>query len=211
LGQAGLLQENVSAGYPKLLQQEYFHLKNKYQLQAVPQPVHFLRMRPGNFPSIRLAQLAMLIYQSSHLFAYIKDTLHIEDIKKLLSVTASDFWNKHYTFSQPSRYMPKALGSQKVQNIIINTIVPVLFAYGQMHGEEQYKNKALHWLNSLPAEKNAITGGFVQLGIANTCAYDSQGLIELKTNYCDKKKCLDCAIGNALLKGFAARKAANPL
>jgi hypothetical protein len=170
LGQAGLLTDDA----------EYVHLKNKYQLQPVPQSVHFLRMRPGNFPTVRLAQLAMLIHQSSHLFAYIKEVINIQDVKKLLT-------------------MSKA-GNQMVNNIIINTIVPVLFAYGQMNQEERYTNKALQWLTALAAEKNTITNNFAALGIANTCAYDSQGLIELKTNYCDHKRCLDCAIGNALLK-----------
>lgn len=174
LGQAGLVTDHG----------EYNHLKNKYQLQPVPQSVHFLRMRPGSFPTIRLTQLALLIHQSSHLFAYIKDVMHLRDVKKLLAHSKA--------------------GSQMVNNIIINTVVPVLFAYGQQYHEEWYINKALQWLAALPAEKNNITNHFAALGIANTSAADSQGLIELKTNYCDQKRCLDCAIGNALLKNTAS-------
>jgi hypothetical protein len=183
-----------------MLQKEYRHLRKKYNLQPVPQPVHFLRMRPMNFPTVRLAQLAALIYQSGHLFAHIKETEAIDDIKKLLSVTANDFWHYHYTFTDISDYRPKKLGRQMVHTIIINTIVPLLFAYGVMHDEEQLKNRALHWLESMPPEKNYITGGFTGLGISNRHANHSQALIELKSHYCDHKKCLDCSVGNALLK-----------
>jgi hypothetical protein len=204
LGQAGLLKGPFEDKYPQLLQKEYHHLQKKYNLQPVPQTVHFLRMRPGNFPTVRLAQLAMLIHQSSHLFTFIKDTGQLAAIKKLLTVTANDFWHYHYTFTELSSFQPKTLGHQMVHTLIINTIVPILFAYGLMHNEEQYKNKALHWLEELPAEKNTIIHGFAALGINSKDAYDSQALLELKSRYCDHKKCLDCSAGNALLKGYAA-------
>ena len=200
LGQCGLLQGDFEDAYPIMLQKEYAHLKKKYNLQPVRQPVHFLRMRPGNFPTVRLAQLAMLVHQSNHLFAYIKEAVHVSDIKKMLAVTANDFWHYHYTFSEKSAYQPKVLGNQMINTLIINTVVPVLFAYGHLHNEEQYKNRALHWLEQITAEKNSITTGFTEIGIANKNAYDSQALIELKSRYCDAKKCLDCPVGNALLK-----------
>ena len=87
-----------------------------------------------------------------------------------------------------------------IDTIIINAVVPVLFAYGLLHNEEQYKNRALNWLDELEAEKNSITDGYVELGIVNKSACDSQALLELKSHYCDLKNCLDCAVGNALLK-----------
>jgi Protein of unknown function (DUF2851). len=183
LGQAGLASDN----------EEYIHLKNKYQLQPIPQSVHFLRMRPGSFPTVRLTQLAMLVHECSHLFAYIKDAVHLRDVKKMLGYSKA--------------------GSQKVNNVIINTIVPVLFTYGQLYQEELYINKALQWLAALPAEKNNITNGFVALGVGNSCAADSQALKELKTNYCDTKRCLDCAVGNSLLKytaGSASQRGVDP-
>jgi hypothetical protein len=199
-GQCGLLEGTFEDPYPVMLQQEYAHVKNKYQLQPVKQAVHYLRTRPINFPTIRLAQLAMLIHQSGPLFAYVKEAPQLGDIKKLLSVTASPWWDHHYTFHKITRQRSKRLGNQMIDTIIINAVVPVLFAYGLLHNEEQYKNRALNWLDELEAEKNSITDGYVELGIVNKSACDSQALLELKSHYCDLKNCLDCAVGNALLK-----------
>jgi hypothetical protein len=199
-GQCGLLEGAFEEEYPAMLQREYLHVKNKYQLQPVRQSVHFLRTRPVNFPTIRLAQLAGLLYRSSQLFAFIKETEQLSEIKKWLSVTASEFWNEHYTFQKSSLSRPKKLGNQMIDTLIINTVVPVLFAYGLLHNEEVYKNRALKWLDELEPEINAITNCYSELGIVNKSAFDSQALLELKGHYCDAKKCLDCAMGNALLK-----------
>ncbi|OQP56948.1 hypothetical protein A3860_10250 [Niastella vici] len=203
-GQCGLLEGEFDSAYPLMLQKEYGHLKTKYQLEPVRQAVHFLRTRPVNFPTVRLAQLAMLIHGSSHLFAFIKDTTDLGDVKKWLAVTASEFWDHHYTFHKQSVHRPKKLGNQMIDTIIINTVVPMLFAYGLLHNEEQYKNRALNWLDELEPETNAITHGYTELGIVNKSACDSQALLELKSRYCDPKKCLDCGVGNALLKSSVA-------
>jgi hypothetical protein len=200
LGQCGLLEGKFSAEYPAMLQREYLHIKAKYQLQPVRQSVHFLRTRPVNFPTVRLAQLAKLIHGSTHLFAYIKDTVQLNDVRNWLAVTASEFWDHHYTFQKSSGYRSKKLGNQMIDTLIINTVVPVLFAYGSIHNEEQYKNRALNWLDELEPEMNAITSGYAELGVVNKSACDSQALLELKSRYCDPRKCLDCAVGNALLK-----------
>jgi hypothetical protein len=162
--------------------------------------VHFLRTRPVNFPTVRLAQLARLLYCSNHLFAFIKETEQLSEIRNWLSVTASEFWDEHYTFQKSSVRSPKKLGNQMIDTLIINTVVPVLFAYGLLHNEEQYKNRALNWLDEMEPEMNAITNGYTELGIVNKSAFDSQALLELKGHYCDAKKCLDCSVGNALLK-----------
>lgn len=203
-GQCGLLEGEYEDEYPIMLQREYQHLKTKYKLQPIRQAVHFLRMRPVNFPTVRLAQLAMLVHRSCHLFAYIKDTTQLSDIRKWLSITPGGFWDNHYTFQKDSVNKPKKMGSQMIDTLIINTVVPVLFAYGLLHNEEPYKNRALNWLDELEPENNSITNGYSQLGIVNKSACDSQALLELKTHYCDPKKCLDCAVGNALLKRSAA-------
>ncbi len=199
-GQAGLLEKEFDEHYPKLLQKEYRFLKKKYQLKTVHQPVFFLRMRPANFPSLRLAQLAMLIHESLHLFAAVKETAVLKEIRNLLTVTANDYWNYHYVFDELSASKPKKLGNQMIDNILINTVVPVLFAYGHYHKESKYKDKALQWLMEIAEEKNTITKGFQQLGIEQKNAFDSQALIRLKNEYCDQKKCLDCAIGNKILR-----------
>jgi len=199
-GQAGLLEESFAEDYPKLLQREYNFLKKKYNLAPIHNPVHFLRMRPGNFPTIRLSQLAALIQNSAHLFSKILEIEKLSEIKKLFDVTANDYWHYHYRFDESSSFKKKTIGKDMIDNVIINTIVPVLFAYGLYHKEEKYKNKAVLWLEELPAEVNSITKGFAGLKLSNLSAFDSQSFIELKTQYCDNKHCLRCAVGNTLLK-----------
>lgn len=199
-GQAGLLKGSFKEDYPKLLQKEYHFLKKKYDLKPIYAAVYFLRMRPGNFPTIRLAQLAALIQNSAHLFSKILEIEKVSEIKKLFDVTANDYWHYHYRFDDSSAFKKKTVGKNMMDNVIINTMVPVLFAYGLYHKEEKYKNKAIRWLEELPAEINSITKGFASLKLSHKTAYDSQSFIELKTQYCDHKHCLQCAIGNALLK-----------
>lgn len=199
-GQCGLLEGEFEAEYPAGLQQAYLHLKNKYALEPVRQSVHFLRTRPVNFPTVRLAQLAGLLYRSNHLFAFVKETQQLSEIRNWLAVTASAFWDDHYTFQKNAVHRPKKLGHQMIDTLIINTVVPVLFAYGVLHNEEPYKNRALNWLDEMDPEINAVTSCFTELGIVNKSAFDSQALLELKSHYCEAKKCLDCAMGNALLK-----------
>ncbi|MGF2412807.1 MAG: DUF2851 family protein [Ferruginibacter sp.] len=201
-GQAGLLQGNFTEDYPILLQREYKLYNAKYKLQPTQAPLFFLRMRPANFPTVRLAQLAMLVHTSLHLFAKIKESNSIKEIKALLNVTANDYWHYHYMLDEPSAFKEKNLGAQMIDNILINTVVPVLFAYGQYHKENSYKDKALQWLLEITAEKNTITKGFAALSVNNKNAFDSQSLIQLKNEYCNKKRCLDCAVGNRLLKAL---------
>jgi hypothetical protein len=199
-GQAGLLDEVFAEDYPTLLQKEYLFLKKKYNLQKVEASMIFLRMRPSNFPTVRLAQLAMLVHKSLHLFSKIKESGDIKSIKQLLEVTANDYWHYHYIFDETSAFKKKKLGEQMIDNTLINTVVPVLFAYGHYHGENSFKDKALQWLEEIKAEKNSITNGFTSLQIENKTAFDSQALIQLKNEYCNKKRCLDCSIGNKLIR-----------
>ncbi|MES2882867.1 MAG: DUF2851 family protein, partial [Bacteroidota bacterium] len=203
LGQAGLLKNKFTEDYPILLQREYAFLQKKYNLQPVVLPVHFLRMRPGNFPTIRLSQLAALIHSSAHLLSKILEAQKITDLLPLFNVTANDYWHYHYTFETPSVFKKKILGGAMVDNIFINTVIPALFAYALYHGEEKHKTKALAWLETIGKETNTITKGFESLGVKNNSAYDSQSLIELKTKYCNDKLCLQCAVGNAMLKNEA--------
>jgi len=199
-GQAGLLDGEFTGDYPKLLQREYLFLKKKYGLQKVEAGMFFLRMRPSNFPTLRLAQLAMLLHKSQQLFSKIKESQDVNNIRGLLRVTANDYWHYHYVFDVPSPFKKKKLGEQMIGNILVNTVVPVVFAYGHYHHEQVYKDKALHWLEHIKAEQNAITRGFTTLGANNKTAFDSQALIQLKNEYCNKKRCLDCSIGNKLIR-----------
>ena len=199
-GQAGLLENTFADDYPAMLQKEYLFYKSKYQLKPIQASLFFLRMRPANFPSVRLAQLAMLINQSVNMFSVIKESKSLKEIKGLLNVTANDYWHYHYVFDEMTAFKEKNTGTQMINNILINTIVPIVFAYGLFNKEESYKNKALEWLEEISAEKNNITNAYTQLGIENNNAFDSQALIQLKNEYCNKKRCLECAVGNRLLK-----------
>jgi len=199
-GQAGLLENEFQESYPLLLQKEYRFYKKKYQLKPVSLPLYFLRMRPSNFPTIRLAQLSMLIHHSSHLFSLIKEASGLPEVIKLLDVKANDYWHYHYRLGEPSAYREKNLGEQTIHSIIINTVVPILFAFGHYHQDEALKEKALNWLQHAKAEKNNITRGFQLVGIKNDTAFDSQALLQLKNLYCMHRRCLECAVGNKLLR-----------
>jgi len=201
LGQAGFLEGSFSEDYAIMLQKEYVFYKKKYQLNKLKVQPYFLRMRPANFPTLRLAQLAMLIHQSSYLFSKVKETEGVIAIKELLDVTANDYWHYHYKLDEPTEYHPKLLGKQMVENIIINTVVPVLFAYGYYTKDEKIKDKAVQWLEELSPEKNSITKKWNEHKVSNKNALESQALIELKNVYCDYHRCLQCSVGNAILKG----------
>jgi hypothetical protein len=195
LGQAGLLEKDFIEAYPLSLQKEFRYLRKKYSLPVIHPSVLFLRMRPGNFPGIRLAQLAGLLSLSTSWFALIKEADSPRALKKLMTVTASPYWDDHHLPSGP-----KKLGEQMKDNILINTGTSLLFAYGHLRGERAFQDKALRWLREIPAEKNALVTGWGRQGIYSKNAADTQALLELKTRYCDPKKCLECAVGSFLLR-----------
>ncbi len=199
-GQAGLLDSNFAEDYPALLRREYEYLQKKYALAPIHHRFHFLRMRPVNFPTVRLAQLAALINRSTGMFSEMMSAESIKELYRILDCEANDYWHYHFRFDEPGNYQPKRLGKSMLDTLIINTAAPLLFAYGLHHDNDSQQARAIHWLEELAAEKNKITSSFRKLGVAARHAADSQGLLELKAHYCDKKKCLDCAIGAALLK-----------
>jgi len=200
LGQGGLLTDKFHDPYPLMLQREYRFLQKKYNLRPVIHPVHFLRMRPGSFPTIRLAQLAAVVTSSVHLFSKIIQEESLDQVRSWFRAEANDFWHYHYTLNGESAHRIKSIGASMIDNIIINTIAPVLFAYGNVYGRHALKEKAIRWLEETKPEKNSITKGFERLGLVSRSAMDSQALIELKARYCDQRKCLYCSAGNYLLK-----------
>ena len=200
LGQAGLLESTFEDAYAVMLQKEYRYLKKKHGLQLIHQPLHFLRMRPSNFPTVRLAQLAMLVHQSSHLFSRLMEAESLNDIKKMFNVTTNDFWHTHYTLQETSTFKRKNLGVTMVENILINTIVPMLFVYAAEHDVPKAQQKAITWLQQLPKENNRITRLWEDADASHANAFDSQALLYLKKQYCDRKRCLNCAVGNSILK-----------
>jgi hypothetical protein len=200
LGQAGLLHKNFKEDYPKLLYREYQFLQKKYELRVINLPPSFLRMRPVNFPTIRLAQLAMLVFRSHHLFSQIKEAKTVNDLRPLFDITANDYWHYHYRFDEESAYLEKHTGAQITDTIIINAVVPVLFAFAKHTGENGLKEKAIGWLEQIKAEENRQVKMFRALSVSCNHAFDSQALLQLKKEYCDAKRCLECAVGNAVLK-----------
>jgi hypothetical protein len=200
LGQAGLLTGPFREDYPKLLQREYLFLKKKYGLQAIALPVHFLRMRPPNFPTIRLAQLAMFLHEQLHFFPGLLEGEDLALVREQLTVTANDYWHEHYLPGEPSAFRKKVLGKEMVDNLVVNTVAPLLFAYGRYQKEARFQDKAIRWLTATGGEGNTIIKGFADLGISASSAFDTQALIELKTRYCDQRLCLQCGVGHALLR-----------
>lgn len=199
-GQAGMLNENFSDPYPNKLKREYEFLQKKYKLRALPKVNwKFLRLRPANFPTIRIAQLAMLIFQSSHLFSKVLAAKNTKEIEQMFDRRISPYWVNHYVFDKVSKKRKKTLGKNTIHLFIINTISPFLFYYGHQQGEEKHKDKALSLLEELKPEQNSIIQQWKKLGLTPTSAYQSQALLQLKKNYCDEKRCMDCAIGHSIL------------
>lgn len=200
LGQAGLLGNHLCDDYVRKLNKEYKFLKEKYSLRTISNTVHFLRMRPGSFPTIRLSQLAMLIHESGSRLVTLIDGGALSDLQQTLNTEASSYWNTHYLPGRLSEPLIKKTGSQLVNNILINSLIPFLFTFGDYHGEERYIDRAFEWMHKLLPEKNTITNKFRSIGMVSRNAADSQAQLEMKSSYCDEKRCLDCAIGVALLK-----------
>jgi hypothetical protein len=200
LGQAGMLETDFEDPYPRLLQREYRFLRHKYTLVPPPGKLHFLRMRPAGFPTIRLAQLAMLVHQSSHLFSCLKACVRMDDLVQLFKIVPNDYWHYHYRPGDAPLYSIKQVGQAMIDHLIVNAVVPLLFACGDYQQDPLLKERALLWLEQCKAEKNAVARSWQQIGVQLVSAQDSQALLELKQHYCDQKRCLQCAIGNFLLK-----------
>ncbi len=200
LGQGGFLEEDGLDDYYKELKREYKVLRQKFSLTPIENHLwKYLRLRPMNFPTIRLAQFASLIHQSSSLFSKILDMENVDELEELFSVQASSYWDTHYTFNKETSIKKKKLGKSAFHVIIINTVVPFLFFYGKLKGDPRVKEKAFKIIEQIPAEKNSIIQKWSQLGLKAMNSCHSQALIHLKSKYCESKKCLHCQIGNRLI------------
>lgn len=199
-GQAGMLNEHFNDDYPRALQNEYVFLQKKFRLVPLESRLwKFMRMRPTNFPTIRIAQLAALIHDSSHLFSKMLEATDVQGIEKLFNAQASTYWESHYMFDRPSPKSKKSLGKSSIDNIIINTIVPFLFVYGKKQGDERFSERAFSLLEQVEGESNNIISKWKLLGMPVHDAWSTQALLQLKSEYCDRKRCLQCAIGTKLL------------
>ena len=202
-GQAGFLDHALSEEYMKLLQREYQLLSKKYtiaNLQLNKSIWKYLRLRPANFPTLRIAQFSALFYERKNLFSQIIETENLQDLKSIFHVTPSEYWHHHYRFGHKTARSLAGLGDSSIDNLIINTIVPMLVAYGKNKDEQVFIDRAVSFLQQTPPESNKIVKSWDELGLTTTSAFDSQGLIELNNNFCLKRKCLSCAIGSSILK-----------
>lgn len=203
-GTAGFLEEYMADEYHTGLRTEWEFLRKKYILNPMDcSSFKMMRMRPGNFPTMRLAQLAALVYKSHHLFAMIAELNDVNEIIRLFDVEASPYWRDHYVFGKPAKHHNAALSAEAGELILINAVVPVLFVYGRYTGNENIVNKSLSILQNLRPENNAMIRHWEELGLLAKSAFDTQALIELKTQFCEKKQCLNCRVGNKILQSKA--------
>lgn len=201
-GQAGMLDGTFSDDYPISLQEEFAYLKHKYNLQPIAGYLwKFMRLRPANFPSVRLAQFSALVHQSLHLFTSLSDYKSVSEIAALLNVTASEYWDTHYRFDElQMKKNVKRLGGDSVNNIIINTIAPVRFLYAYSQGLIAEQEAALSLLEALPAEDNNVMRLWADHDWKGLNAAQSQSMLQLYNHYCTNKRCLECALGLSIIR-----------
>lgn len=200
-GQAGFLEEPAADEYIRSLQEEYRYLRHKYSLQPLESYLwKHLRLRPQNFPSVRLAQFASLVHRSVHLFSRILDTEDLGELKKLFEgISMSSYWQSH---NKPGRECVKiaaTLGQASVENILINTVSVALYSYGKYTDNRQFISRSINLLESIPAETNRIVLRYREIGVKSAGADSSQALLQLKKRYCDQKKCVNCAVGTRII------------
>jgi hypothetical protein len=199
-GQAGFLEKEIEENYHQLLTKEYDFLKHKYNLKSIAnEQFQFFRMRPHNFPTIRIAQLASLFFTHQNLFSKLMSITKKEEFYTLFSFSIQEFWKTHFTFESVSKKSLKKLSKAFIDLLLINTIIPLKFVFLQSRGEVD-EEEIMQLIKQLSSEKNSIISNFSDLKIKSKTALESQALLELKNNYCTKKRCLHCAIGNNLLR-----------
>ena len=200
LGQAGLLEDADGDDYYLSLRKEYLYQSHKFGLSSIsPSLWKYARMRPANFPHVRIAQVAALMNRSEHLFSKIIESDSVERMKDLFSCHVSDYWKSHFRFGHESKSIGKHWDNQTINSLIINTCIPLLFAYGNIMERENLTERATSFLEQLPPEHNNVTEGWKRLHIEAANGYQSQGLIELKREFCEHNKCLQCPIGHRVL------------
>lgn len=199
-GQAGLLDDIHSDTYYQTLQTEYRFLQHKYQLKPVTGSLYkTMRIRPANFPHIKLAQLAALYVQCDTLFSRMMECKDAQSMRSLFRINTTSYWDTHYHFRCVSTKKDKTTGENFLNIVLINTVAPLMYAYGMQHNHLELQSTAIELLENLPAEVNSITTMFKKAGCRLEHAGDSQALIQLKRMYCEQKKCLYCRIGFRLL------------
>ena len=199
-GRADLFPLNLEDTYSRDLKARFDYLTHKYQLsKIVIEPVQFFKHRPDNFPTIRLAQLAMLYNQQRNLFSQIITIKNLSEFYKLFAISISNYWQTHYQFDKESPKKKKQLSKSFIDLLVINTIIPIQFAYAKSQGKE-VSETIITLLQEVASEKNVIIQKFAGFGVKSKNAFETQSLLQLKNEYCNHSKCLQCAVGIQLLK-----------
>lgn len=200
-GQAGFLDVDIRDEYPAGLKKEYLFLKSKYGLKHKVHynNWHFAKVRPNNYPTIRLAQLAGLITKFPHIFSFFAEVSDFNSVMNDLEVKQSVYWTSHYAVDKASKRMIGTLSKSTKENLIINTTIPFLAAFAKARDNQTHLEKALNLLAGIPAERNHITNLWQRYGWNVSSAFDSQGLIQLYNQYCSQKRCIECSIGLELI------------
>lgn len=200
-GQAGWLSKPISDDYFSALRSEYLFLKQKNNLSAMrAENWKFSRMRPPNFPTLRVAQIAAIYNTYQGLFGIVRDKLSLRHLQDIFSIQPSEFWQHHYSFQSEAKRHKGNLGKMALKNLVINVIAPFAFYYGRHTKDRSYEEYAMILLESLPAEQNKIVQSFEEMQLSAINAKDSQSLLQLNNEYCAKKKCVTCKIGVYLLQ-----------
>ncbi|MBL7941913.1 MAG: DUF2851 family protein, partial [Flavobacteriales bacterium] len=203
-GQAGFLGETFSDAYPDRLAREFRFLQSKYSLKVLPPAAwNFGRIRPQNFPTVRIAQLAALVCKSEHLFSDLLEANDIASISTCLHAVPNVYWNDHVRFDTPVsgrlQVHERAMGKAGIENMLINTVSIALFTYGRERSESTM-DKAMRVLESCGPESNAIVENWKKCGMVIKNALDTQAVLQLYNYYCTEKKCLHCQAGVYLLR-----------
>lgn len=201
-GQSGLLPASAAeeAAYLSLLRREYALLRVKHNLRPLPAAAwRYLRLRPNNFPTVRIAQLAAMLHRTGQLFGKTLAAANGTELSNMFEVKLSNYWRTHYRFGKEGKTGERRLGTSTIHSIIINTVAPALLAYGNTRLDDRYRDRAVKLLQELPAEDNQVVRRWRKLGCSAKNGADTQALLQLKTEYCSRSRCLECAIGCQVL------------
>ncbi len=200
-GQAGFLEDNIEDEYFLKLKRDYHHYAIKHKLKPLNKKIwKFMRLRPYNYPTIRISHLAYIISQTDHLFSYILEAEDVKRTKELFKAKTTDYWDTHFRFGDEGKFIRKDLGPKAIDNILINAVIPVLFSYALYMHDNVLKDRAFAFMKTIDFENNYITRLFRKLHVNKPSAADSQAFIQLYKHYCLENRCLECRLGAFIIE-----------